>query len=113
MNKWYWNSITKEEVHADSIPEGDNWNIGRLPYEYWSEEKKESYRQKRKNINWSEESRLKQSKKTKRFQTDKVGYTNGIINIWLRIGQDIPDGFYRGWTINDPTKYWRKIWRKQ
>lgn len=45
----------------------------------------------------------------RRNQTNKIGYTNGEINIWLRCGQDIPEGFYRGWTITEPWKYWSNI----
>ena len=107
-DKWYYNVKTKKEVHSKEKPEGDEWKLGRLPSRYWSEERKNSYKEKRKNVVWTEEYRKKQSERTKRYQTDRVGYTNGKKNIWLRIGQDIPKGFYKGWTIDDPIKYCRK-----
>ena len=46
-------------------------------------------------------------------QGKALGYTNGEINIWLRCGQDVPEGFYRGWTITEPWKYWPNIKKEE
>lgn len=105
--KWYHNLQTKEERLFKESPENDDWILGRLPSSYWDDDKKKSYSEKRKNIEWSDEYRSSQRERSRRYQTDRVGYTDGIHNIWLRIGQDVPCGFYRGWTITEPYKYWR------
>jgi hypothetical protein len=108
MKKWYYNIETKEEKLFDKCPDENTWKSGRLPFLYWSYDKKRQYKEKRRAIVWSDEYKDGQRKHSRRVQKDRVGYTNGIVNIWLRIGQDIPDGFYKGWTIDDPSKYTRK-----
>lgn len=111
---WWWSPVTLEEYCSEAKKQED-WQRGRLPYQYWSDERKESYQKTRKDVVWSQEAKDKASKRAKKSQTDKVGYTDGTTNIWLRIGQDVPEGFYRGWTVDDPTKYWRneRKWQKQ
>jgi hypothetical protein len=115
--KWFYNEKTKSETHCLEMPNGEGWKVGRLPFSLWSDERKKSYREKRSLIVYSDEYKDEQRKRSKKFQTDKVGYTDGKRNIWLRIGQDVPYGFYKGWTITEPFKYWRmekKIeWLKQ
>ena len=111
---WWWSPITLQEYFSED-KKCEDWQKGRLPYQYWSDKRKESYQKARKEKDWPLEARIKASERAKRLQTDKVGYTNGTTNIWLRIGQDVPEGYYRGWTVDDPTKYWRneKKWQKQ
>lgn len=105
--RWYHNLKTKKERLFKDCPESKDWISGRLPLSYWDENKRKSYSEKRKNIKWSDEYRRVQRERSRRCQTDKVGYTDGMRNIWLRIGEDVPYGFYKGWTISEPYKYWK------
>lgn len=100
-NVWYYNPETREEK-AVKPPLPPPWTRGRLPYSLWSDEKKQSYRA---NHKYTEEGYKTKCEKAYRAQKGKVGYTNGTNNIWLRIGEIVPEGYYRGWTIDDPTKY--------
>lgn len=96
---WYHNTkVEKIFKKGDEIPEG--FVKGRLPYKYWTEEKKKSYAEKHKSWNGDRE---KQRHLTRKYQTGRVAFTNGEKNVWLRYGQDIPEGFYQGW-VNTKTQ---------
>lgn len=98
-SKWYNNGIEEKYCkNNDIIPEG--FVKGRLPYECWSEERKKSYAEK--HSSWTGD-RKKQGEISRRLQTGRLAYTNGIKNTWLRPGQDIPEGYYQGW-VNTSTQ---------
>lgn len=110
-SKWYWNPTTYEEKFSreDLISKG--WNRGRLPHEYWSDERKQSYKAKH-NINtWDilkEKDPIKHEQaKNKCSETSKerIWYTNGVNNKYLRQGADIPEGYYKGFTLTKTEKY--------
>lgn len=93
---WYYNPETREEKLAYN-PLPPPWIRGRLPYSLWSEERKQSYREKHNHIHYTEESYKTKCRKAYKAQKGKVGYTNGTNNIWLRIGEIVPEGYYKGW----------------
>ena len=105
--RWYYNPITLQETYWYEQP-GIDWKRGRLPYKYWSEERKQSYAAKHtKNpfADWSVERMEEYAQKQAERQKGKIGYTNGKNNIYLYQGQDIPDGYYRGCTFTKTELY--------
>lgn len=121
---WFYNPNTLKETYLPKKPDNE-WIKGRLPYQYWSEERKQSYREKHsKPLNLSEESRMVKSEKARKNMKGRVWYTNGIENVALLPGQDVPEGFYKGmvnktnggcykgchWIINEEGK---REWQKK
>lgn len=49
---WYWNKETLEESFSQEDLTQSGWEKGRLPHEYWSEERKASFKEKKK-IPWN------------------------------------------------------------
>lgn len=94
--KWYYNPETGEEK-AVKPPLPPPWKRGRLPYSLWSEERKQSYRKKHTNYNITEKSKRIRSQNFHKANYGKAGYTNGTNNIVLRIGEIVPEGYYKGW----------------
>lgn len=104
--RWFYNKNTLEEKLAEPGTLDENWFRGRVPYECWPEERKQSYREKHSNIQFSESEIERRKKYGKFHQTNNIGYTDGTRNIWVKAGSDVPEGFYPGWTVTEPWKYW-------
>ena len=109
--RWYYNTDTLKETYwwrDPSIDFGGKWILGRLPHDLWPEERKESYKIKH-SFNpierMSEYEREERSNKLSQAQSGKVCYTDGTTNVYLRQGQDVPDGFYRGCTFTKTPLY--------
>lgn len=81
---WQYNPETLQETYAPTLKEG--FIKGRLPYEKWPEERKKSYKEKH-SISSSEK------------QKGKVAYNNGIENKYFMQGQDVPEGFIKGFAF--------------
>lgn len=107
-SKWYWNQTTYEEKFSQTDLTLDGWNRGRLPHEYWPEERKQSYAKKH-SFNTTErmttEAIEERRKKLKEANKDNIWYTNGQDNKHLRPGQDIPKGYYIGFTFEKTDLY--------
>lgn len=104
---WQYNPETLEESYSSELKEG--WIKGRLPYEYWPEERKQSYREKHiqnpfanKSPEWMEDYKIRIANK----QQGKKAYTNGVNNRYLLQGQEIPEGYYPGVTFTKSELYW-------
>lgn len=108
-SRWYWNSDTLEEKFSQEDLTLNGWNKGRIPHEYWSEERKKSYAEKH-SFNPTERMTMEaieeRRKKLIEAQKDKVCYTDGHNNKFLRPGQDIPEGYYKGCTFEKTELYW-------
>lgn len=108
-SRWYWNSDTLEEKFSQEDLTLNGWNKGRIPHEYWSEERKKSYAEKH-SFNPTERMTMEaieeRRKKLIEAQKDKVCYTDGKNNKFLRLGQDIPEGYYKGCTFEKTELYW-------
>ena len=106
MDRWYWNPTTFEETHSKEAPVG--WNRGRLPHKYWSEERKKSYAEKH-SFNPFErmtpEAIEEKLWKLSEIHKGKIWYTNGKTNKYLRQGEDVPDGFWKGHTSEKTEKF--------
>lgn len=108
-SRWYWDPVTHNEKFSQDDLMLEGWNRGRIPHEYWSEERKKSYAEKH-SFNPTErmtkEAIEERSIKLKEAQKDKICYTDGKNNKFLRPGQDIPEGYYRGCTFEKTELYW-------
>lgn len=92
---WFWNTITYEETYLPKKP-GADWCKGRLPYKYWTEERKESYREKHGGPTRFSEEEKKKIWGGNHSTLGKVCYTNGQVNKFLYPGENVPEGFWRG-----------------
>lgn len=105
-SRWYHDSETRKETFCKECPEG--WVKGRLPHSLWSEERKKSYAEKH-SFNPTERmdeiSINERSRKLSDSSKGRVCYTNGEKNVYLRPGQDIPEGFYKGCTFTKTELY--------
>lgn len=113
---WQYNPETLEETYLGYLKEG--WVKGRVPHELWTEERKKSYAEKH-SINPFENKdevfmeRYRQESAER--QKGKICFTDGKTNRYLRQGEDIPEGFYRGCTFTKSDLYWgtrKKKWQK-
>lgn len=103
---WYHDPIAKKEYFT-STPEKD-WIRGRLPHSLWDDSKKLHYKEAHSfnPINYmSEEGKKERTKKIKKNNKDRVWYTNGTRNKFLKMGSEVPEGFYRGFTFTKTDKY--------
>lgn len=108
-SRWYWNSETHEEKFSQDDLTLEGWNRGRIPHEFWSEERKKSYAEKHSfnpSERMTEEAIEERSRKLSEIQKGKVCYTDGKTNKYLRQGEDIPEGFYKGSTFEKTELYW-------
>ncbi len=120
--KWYYNTQTLKETYWYEQP-GPEWELGRVPHELWDDAKKQSYANKHK-LNtidrMTEEAKEIRSQKLSDSMKGRLCFTNGTNNIYLRQGEDIPDGYWRGCSFEKTPLYIStrrkkddKRWQKQ
>lgn len=103
---WQYNPETLEETYLSYLKDG--WVKGRIPYDKWSKERKKSYAEKH-HINPFENKdeafmeRYRQNSYER--QKGKIGFTDGKTNRFLKQGQEIPEGFYKGFTFTKTELY--------
>lgn len=96
---WYYNPETKKETYSITQPEG--WIKGRLPHEFWPEERKRVYKEHHSfnaYARMTPEKYAEVCRKNKEHSTGTVWVTNGVDNKHLLQGQDIPEGYWLGMT---------------
>lgn len=103
MKHWYYSEELLKETYAEECPDG--YIKGRLPYKYWTQERKVSYKAKHNKKTLTPEQLKKESERARRLQLMRVGYNDGVRNYWFMQGEEIPDNMVRGF-IN--TKHKRK-----
>lgn len=103
---WCYNPETRVETYLPEIPEG--FVKGRLPYEWWPEERKQSYR-KNHSVNayaaLSPEKYKEVCQKNREHQLGRIWITNGAENRPVYQGEEIPDGWRLGVTQKNKKKY--------
>ena len=105
--RWYYNKETLKETYWYEQP-GPEWILGRVPHSLWTDGKKKSYAEKH-SFNpierMSAEAVFERNRKLSENQKGKVCFTNGKRNVFLRQGQDIPEGFWKGCTFEKTELY--------
>lgn len=107
---WYWNPDLNRESFSDIDRTSEGWLRGRLPHDRWPIERVISYREKHKNNPYINKSQIEKEELINRLANQYRGhmaYTNGVDNIYLHPGQEIPNGFYRGCSWEKSELYWR------
>ena len=105
-SRWYHNLETGKETFSKECPKG--WAKGRLPHSLWSEERKRSYAEKH-SFNplehMDELSLNERRQKLSESAKGRICYTDGERNVFLLPGQDVPEGFYKGFTFTKTELY--------
>lgn len=103
---WFYNPETLQETYLPECPEG--FIKGRLPHELWTDERKQSYSEKH-SINVydrMDELQITDIKsRLSNINKNRVWYTNGYENVFLMQGDDVPDGFFKGFSFKKTEKY--------
>ena len=85
MKHWFYNIETKQETYSEEQPKG--FIKGRLPYQFWSAERKKSYREKKAS------SKIVVRDLHKPASKGKTWWTNDIEEI---LSFDCPEGWHKG-----------------